>query len=555
MSRLTESSAWKALQQHQQALAQQSLRDLFASDEQRFERFSLQFRDILLDYSKNQVSEDTMALLYDLADNCELRNWIDRMFAGERINHTEQRAVLHTALRKQADESVCVAGVDIMPEVREALARMKSLAEHVRAGQWKGFSGQPIIDIVNLGVGGSDLGPQMVAEALHPYANPDLHVHFVSNVDPSHICDTLHDLNPETTLFIISSKSFTTQDTLANAEVARKWLTNASDDTSAISHHFIAVTNNTAAANEFGIVEDNIFKMWDWVGGRYSLWSAIGLSVAIYIGMENFESLLEGASEMDEHFRTAPWDKNLPVTLALIGIWHINFFGAETYTVLPYDQHLHRFPTYLQQVDMESNGKSVDRDGKSVDYATGPILWGELGITGQHAFYQLLHQGTKLVPADFIVPYKSLNSFSEHDDPIGEHQDILLANFFAQTEALMAGKTEAEARAEMEQEGLSAEEIERLLPYKVFSGNKPTNTILFESLTPKTLGALMAMYEHKIFTQGVIWNINSFDQWGVELGKQLTEKVFRQLREAVEVNDHDASTNGLINYYLRNIKN
>jgi glucose-6-phosphate isomerase len=489
-----------------------------------------------------------MALLYALAEHCELRSWIERMFAGEQINHTEQRAVLHTALRKPGNESVYVAGVDIMPEVREALARMKSLAGRVRGGQWKGFSGQPITDIVNLGVGGSDLGPKMVAEALHPYANPDLHVHFVSNVDPSHICDTLQVLNPETTLFIVSSKSFTTQDTLANAQVARKWLTDVSEDESAISRHFIAVTNNVAAANAFGIGEENIFKMWDWVGGRYSLWSAIGLSVAIYIGMENFRALLDGAYDMDEHFRTAAWHENLPVILALIGIWHHNFFGAKTYTVLPYEQHLHRFPAYLQQVDMESNGKSVDRDGKPVDYATGPILWGELGITGQHAFYQLLHQGTELVPADFIVPYKSLN-------PLGEHHDILLANFFAQTEALMKGKTEAEARAEMEQEGVPADQIERLLPYKVFAGNKPSTTILFESLTPKTLGALMAMYEHKIFTQGVIWNINSFDQWGVELGKQLAAKVFKQLRQGEEVNDHDASTNGLINYYIRNIKN
>lgn len=548
MSRLTEAPVWKALQEHQQILSQQSLRDLFASDEQRFENFSLQFRDIILDYSKNQVSADSMALLYELADNCELRSWIDRMFAGELVNHTEQRAVLHTALRKQVDDPLCIAGVDVMPEIRETLARMKSLAERVRDGQWKGFSGKKITDIVNLGVGGSDLGPQMVAEALHTYGKHGLQVHFVSNVDPSHICDTLRVLNPETTLFIISSKSFTTQDTLANAKVARNWVTDESKDASAISCHFVAVTDNTTEANAFGIVEENIFKMWDWVGGRYSLWSSIGLSVAIYVGMDNFEAMLEGAYEMDEHFRTAPWDKNLPVTLALIGIWYINFFGTETYTVLPYDQHLHRFPAYLQQVDMESNGKSVDRDGKPVDYATGPILWGELGITGQHAFYQLLHQGTKLVPADFIVPYKSLN-------PLDDHHDILLANFFAQTEALMKGKTEAEARAEMEQEGISKQEIERLLPYKVFSGNKPTNTILFESLTPKTLGSLIAMYEHKIFTQGVIWNINSFDQWGVELGKQLTSKVFKQLREGDEVNDHDASTNGLINHYLRNIEN
>ncbi|WP_126455366.1 glucose-6-phosphate isomerase [Sulfuriflexus mobilis] len=548
MSRLTDSPAWRALQEHQQIQAQQSLRDLFASDKKRFERFSLQFGDILLDYSKNQVSAETMALLYDLADSRELKNWIDRMFAGERINHTEQRAVLHTALRKPLDASVYVDGVDVMPEIRQSMARMKTLVGHVRAGEWKGFSGQPISDVVNLGVGGSDLGPQMVSEALRPYGRHSLHVHFVSNVDSSHISDTLRGLKPETTLFIISSKSFTTQDTLANAEVARKWVTDPAGDALMISRHFIAVTDNIVAANAFGIVEENIFRMWDWVGGRYSLWSAIGLSVAIYIGMENFKALLEGAHEMDEHFRTAPWDKNLPVTLALMGIWYNNFFDAETYAVLPYDQHLQRFPAYLQQVDMESNGKSIDRDGKPVDYATGPILWGELGITGQHAFYQLLHQGSHLVPADFIVPYKSLN-------PLGVHQDILLANFFAQTEALMCGKTEAEARTEMEQEGLAAEEIERLLAYKVFTGNKPTNTILFESLTPKTLGALMAMYEHKIFTQGVIWNINSFDQWGVELGKQLTAKVFTQLRQGEEVNNHDASSNGLINHYLRHIRN
>jgi glucose-6-phosphate isomerase len=432
-----------------------------------------------------------------------------------------------------------------MPEVRDTLQRMKRVSESIRQGGWKGFNKRPILDVVNLGVGGSDLGPVMVTEALRPYGKAGLRVHFVSNVDSSHICDTLNDLNPETTLFIVSSKSFTTQDTLANAQAARDWLMDVAPNEKAVSRHFIAVSNNVEAASKFGIAEENIFKMWDWVGGRYSLWSAIGLSIAIYIGMDNFESLLEGAYDMDEHFRTAPWHENLPVNLALIGIWYTNFFGADTYTVLPYDQHLHRLPAYLQQADMESNGKNVDRDGLYVDYKTGPILWGELGITGQHAFYQLLHQGTKLVPADFIVPIKSLN-------PIGDHQNILLANFFAQTEALMVGKTEEEAYRELEEEGLSEKQIEMLLPYKIFHGNKPSNTILFKELTPKTLGALIAMYEHKIFTQGIIWNINSFDQWGVELGKQLTKNIFQQLKARQPVIDHDASTNGLLNYFFEN---
>lgn len=548
MTRLTQLPAWQALQDHHLLMSQQSLRDLFEADPQRFEHFSLKFNDILLDYSKNQVSAETMQLLYELADSQNLRQWIERMFNGDPINHTEQRAALHTALRNRTQKPVLVAGHDVMPEVRKTLDRMKQVSDSVRNGGWKGFNKRPIIDVVNLGVGGSDLGPVMVTEALLPYGKPGLNVHFVSNVDSSHILDTLRKLNPETTLFIVSSKSFTTQDTLANARAARDWLLEVAPDSKAVSRHFIAISNNVEAAREFGIAEENIFKIWDWVGGRYSLWSAIGLSIAIYIGMDHFEQLLEGAHEMDEHFRTAPWHENLPVTLALIGIWYNNFFAAESYTILPYDQHLHRFPAYLQQADMESNGKNVDRDGQPVDYATGPILWGELGITGQHAFYQLLHQGTKLVPADFIVPFKSLN-------PVGEHQNILLANFFAQTEALMKGKTEAEVRRELEIEGLSEQDIDRLLPYKVFSGNKPTNTILFKELTPKTLGALVAMYEHKIFSQGVIWNINSFDQWGVELGKQLTKTIFQQLKQAKPVGNHDSSTNGLINHYLKNIDN
>lgn len=545
MSGLTQSAEWQALEKHQKEIRQQSLRDLFAEDEHRFERFSLKFKDILLDYSKNQISAETMKLLYELADSRNLRQWIERMFNGDPINHTEQRAVLHTACRNRSDMPVKVDGQDVMPEVRETLQRMRKVSESVRNGGWKGFNKRPILDVVNLGVGGSDLGPVMVTEALRPYGKAGLRVHFVSNVDSSHITDTLNDLNPETTLFIVSSKSFTTQDTLANAEAARDWLMAVAPNEQAVSRHFIAVSNNVEAARNFGIAEENIFKMWDWVGGRYSLWSAIGLSIAIYIGMSNFEELLEGAYEMDQHFRTAPWNENLPVNLALIGIWYTNFFGADTYTILPYDQHLHRLPAYLQQADMESNGKNVDRDGLYVDYKTGPILWGELGITGQHAFYQLLHQGTKLVPADFIVPMKSLN-------PIGDHQNILLANFFAQTEALMVGKTEEEAYRELEQEGLNERQIEALLPYKIFHGNKPSNTILFKELTPRTLGSLIAMYEHKIFVQGVIWNINSFDQWGVELGKQLTKTIFHQLKTRKPVNDHDASTNGLLNHFFDN---
>lgn len=541
---LLDLPAWKALSEHWLNVRDVHMRDLFDADPLRFEKFSVKFNDILLDFSKNRITEETINLLTELARESELEKWIEKMFSGELINHTEKRAALHTALRNRSDSPVLVDGKDVMPEIHQVLDRMESISNTIRHGEWKGFSDRNIIDVVNLGVGGSDLGPVMVTEALRPYGKSGLRVHFVSNVDPSHICDTLSNLNPETTLFIVSSKSFTTQDTLENAKTARDWLLEKARDEDAVAKHFIAVAANTQAALEFGIAEENILEMWDWVGGRYSLWSSIGLSIAIYIGMDRFKALLEGAFEMDEHFRTAPFEKNLPVILALLGIWYNNFFHADSYAVLPYDQHLHRFPAFLQQVDMESNGKSVTRSGKQVDYSTGPIVWGELGITGQHAFYQSLHQGTKLVPTDFMVPIESLN-------PVGQHHTILLSNFFAQTQALTRGRTKEEAKVELEAEGLSDEEIDRLVPYKVFKGNKPSNTILFRALTPRTLGSIIAMYEHKIFVQGVIWEINSFDQWGVELGKQLADTIFKQLSARKPVDNHDVSTNGLINYYMK----
>ena len=541
---LLELPAWKALSEHWLEIRDVHMRALFDDDPKRFEKFSLQFNDILLDFSKNRINDDTIALLSELAKESNLESWIEQMFSGELINHTEKRAALHTALRNRNSAKIEVDGQNVMPEIEQVLAQMELLSKSIRNGEWKGFNGRNILDVVNLGVGGSDLGPVMVTEALRPYGKSGLRVHFVSNVDPSHICDTLSNLNPETTLFIVSSKSFTTQDTIQNAKTARDWLLETARDEDAIAKHFIAVAANVEAAVEFGIAEENILQMWDWVGGRYSLWSSIGISIAIYVGMDRFRALLEGAFEMDEHFRTAHFEKNLPVILAMLGIWYNNFFNADSYAVLPYDQHLHRFPAFLQQVDMESNGKSVTRDGKHVDYSTGPIVWGELGITGQHAFYQSLHQGTKLVPTDFMVPIESLN-------PVGHHHTILLSNFFAQTQALTQGRTEAEARVELEQEGLPEEEIKELLPYKVFKGNKPSNTILFRALTPRTLGSIIAMYEHKIFVQGVIWEINSFDQWGVELGKQLAETIFKQLSERRPVDNHDVSTNGLINYYMK----
>jgi len=522
------------------------MRDLFAQDPERFEKLSLRFGDLLLDYSKNRITEKTMSLLFDLAKEADLPQWIERLFEGAEINHTEKRPALHTALRNRSSQKVLVKGEDVMPSVREQLQRMREFSEAIRTRRWRGYTGQPITDVVNIGVGGSDLGPLMACEALKPYAIHDLHMHFVSNVDESHIIDTLERLKPETTLFIVASKSFTTADTLINAETSREWFLTAAGKTGSMARHFVAVTAHREVAQKFGIVPENIFEMWDWVGGRYSMWSAMGLSIAVSVGMDNFELMLEGAHAMDKHFRNAPMQENIPVILGLLGVWYNNFFESETYAVLPYDQHLHRFPAYLRQTDMESNGKRIDRNGKVVRYETGPIIFGQLGISGQHAFYQLMHQGTKLVPADFIAPISSFQSIAKH------HRN-LMSNVFAQTEALMVGRTEEEVRQEMVEAGMSVEEINMLLPYRAFPGNKPTNTILFDELTPDTLGALAAMYEHKVFVQGVIWNINSFDQWGVELGKQLAKSILPELDGEGVVDSHDSSTNGLVNYFKSRI--
>ncbi|MDH5408742.1 MAG: glucose-6-phosphate isomerase [Gammaproteobacteria bacterium] len=544
MSALVNLPIWQALEEHFNTASSAQMRDLFASDPDRFNKFSVQFDDILFDYSKNRITEETMALLIQLAQETDVTGWIERMFTGEKINHTEQRAVLHTALRNRSGKAVMLDGKDVMPDIQSVQQRMRKLTEAIRTRKWRGFTGQPITDIVSIGVGGSDLGPVMATEALKPFAIRDLGIHYVSNVDENHIWDTLEPLKPETTLFIIVSKSFTTQDTLVNANTARDWFLKTADNKKALAKHFVAVTDNVEASTEFGIDKKNVFKMWDWVGGRYSLWSAVGLSTAIAVGMDHFEEMLQGAHEMDEHFRTAPLEKNIPVIMALLGIWYNNFFKTQTYAVLPYDQHLRYLPAYLRQTDMESNGKRIDRQGELVGHSTGPVIFGQLGITGQHAFYQLMHQGTKLVPADIIAPASSNHG-------IRDHHSILMSNVFAQTEAFMKGKTEQEARAELEGEGLSADEIEKLLPYKIFPGNKPTSTILFKTLTPKTLGSLIAMYEHKIFVQGVIWNINSFDQWGVELGKQLAKTILPELDNNKKITSHDASTNGLINHYKK----
>jgi glucose-6-phosphate isomerase len=543
MASLTRSPAWKALKDHRKQLAAVHMRDLFAQDTQRFDKYTLRFNDLLLDYSKNILTDATLPLLFDLARQAELPLWTERMFAGEKINFTENRAVLHTALRNRANRPVKVDGKDVMPAVNAVLAHMRSFSEQVRSGKWKGYTGKAITDIVNIGIGGSDLGPVMVTEALKPYAAAHLKMHFVSNIDGTQVVETLKQLNPETTLFIVSSKTFTTQETLSNARSARDWfLTAANHNQKAIARHFVAVSTNTQEVKTFGIDPANIFAFWDWVGGRYSLWSAIGLSITLAIGMDHFEALLAGAHAMDEHFRTAPLEQNLPVVMGLLGVWYGDFFDAQSHAVLPYDQYLHRFPAYLQQLDMESNGKRVRRDKKTVDYATGPVLWGEPGTNGQHSFYQLIHHGTKLIPADFLAPAHSQN-------PLGEHHAILLSNFFAQTEALMQGKTEAEVRAELKAAGISGRKLEQLAPHKVFPGNRPTNSILFKQLDPATLGTLIALYEHKVFVQGVIWNINSFDQWGVELGKQLAQRIQPELQSDARVASHDSSTNGLINYY------
>lgn len=542
MPPLSQTPAWQALQAHATEMASVHMRDLFAANPQRFDNFSLRLGDLLVDFSKNRITAQSLKLLRDLAKQADVEGWRNRMFGGDKINITENRAVLHTALRNRSNRPVLVDGADVMPAVNRVLDHMRQFSTAVRSGAWKGWTGKPITDVVNIGIGGSDLGPVMVCEALKPYSQRNLAMHFVSNVDGTHIAEALRRCDPETTLFIIASKTFTTQETLANAESAKAWLLASARDASAVAKHFVALSTNSAAVSKFGIDVQNMFEFWDWVGGRYSLWSAIGLSIALAIGMDNFEELLLGAHEMDEHFRTAALDQNIPVTLALLGLWYNNFFGAQTHAILPYDQYMHRFPAYFQQGDMESNGKRVTRDGQPVDVTTGPIVWGEPGTNGQHAFYQLIHQSPKLVPADFLAPCESHN-------PLGQHHVLLLSNFFAQTEALMKGKTAGEVRAELQKEGLSGTALEQLIPHKVFEGNKPTNSIMFRKLTPRTLGSLIAMYEHKIFTQGILWNINSFDQWGVELGKQLAKVILPELQSPGPITTHDTSTRGLINWW------
>ncbi|MDR3575164.1 MAG: glucose-6-phosphate isomerase [Anaerolineaceae bacterium] len=542
MSTLVDSPAWQALVKHHRQIATLEMRDLFAKDPQRFEKFSLRFEDILFDFSKNRISNTTIDLLIDLAVQANLSKSIEAMFTGSKINTTENRAVLHTALRNRSNHPVLVDGKDVMPEINRVLRKMRKFSEDVRSGSWKGYTGKTITDIVNIGIGGSDLGPKMVTEALKPYGKPGLRVHFVSNVDGSDLVEILKLLNPETVLFLIASKTFTTQETMTNAQSARAWFLSSAKDESAIARHFVALSTNTDLVARFGIDTKNMFEFWDWVGGRYSLWSAIGLSIALFIGMDRFEELLGGAHAVDEHFRTAPFPKNIPVIMGLLGVWYSNFFGAETHAILPYDQYLIHFPAYFQQGDMESNGKSVNRKGERVDYSTGPIIWGQPGTNGQHAFYQLIHQGTRIIPADFLASVASHN-------PLGEHQAILLSNYLAQTEALMKGRTPEEARAELVKEGFSGEQLDLLVAAKTFPGNRPTNSFFYPLLTPHILGSLIALYEHKIFTQGVIWNINSFDQMGVELGKQLAKTILPELKQEQGELKHDSSTNGLINYY------
>ncbi len=541
LDQLAQSSIWKALKKHQRDISDLQMRNLFAENPQRFDEFSLQWGDFLLDYSKNCIQSATMTLLFELARHAELDSCRDAMFHGEAINSTEGRAVLHTALRNQSGKPVVVDGKDVMPDVNHELDKMRQISDDIRSGRWLGHTGKRISDVVNIGIGGSDLGPAMVTGALKAYHQRDLNVHFVSNVDSAHLLDTVASLDPERVLFIIVSKTFTTQETMANAQSARRWLLQHINDTAAVAKHFVAVSTNANAVLEFGIARDNILGFWDWVGGRYSLWSTVGLPIALAIGIENFEGLLRGAYQMDEHFRTAPLEQNMPVILALLGIWYRNFVGASSYAVLPYSQRLNRLSAYLQQLDMESNGKSTRKNGEPVDYDTGPIIWGEPGTNGQHAFYQLIHQGTEIIPCDFLIA-------AQGDQPNDEHHDILTANFIAQTEALMRGKTEAEARAELLAADMDVEQQDQLAPHKVFPGNRPSNSILFRKLTPETLGSLIALYEHKVFVQGVIWNINSFDQWGVELGKQLAGVILPKLKQAEPVTGHDASTNGLANW-------
>ena len=539
-----KTNAWQKLSSHFESVKDKTMVEMFAENKNRFDKLSIQFEDILLDYSKNRITEETLTLLKELAEEVGLKDGINSMFSGEKINETEGRAVLHVALRNRSNTPIIVDGQDVMPEVNDVLNQMKAFCDNLLDGTWKGYTGKAITDIVNIGIGGSDLGPVMVTEALKPYWK-NITPHFVSNVDGTHIAETLKKVDPETTLFIIASKTFTTQETMTNAFSARDWfLDKVGGDQGHVSKHFVAVSTNAEAVAEFGIDTANMFRFWNWVGGRYSLWSAIGLPIACTIGFDNFAELLEGAHAMDNHFKDADFDKNIPVLLALIGLWYNNFHGAETEAILPYDQYLHRFAAYFQQGNMESNGKYVDREGNEVDYQTGPIVWGEPGTNGQHAFYQLIHQGTKLIPCDFIAPAQSHN-------PIGDHHPKLLSNYFAQTEAMMKGKTAEEVTAELKAASMNDDQVKTLLPFKIFKGNIPTNSFLVKKVTPRVLGSLVAMYEHKIFAQGVIWNIFSFDQWGVELGKQLAKSILPELDDDTAISSHDSSTNGLINAYKK----
>ncbi|MEZ9231711.1 glucose-6-phosphate isomerase [Vibrio amylolyticus] len=538
----TQTQAWKALTAHFESAQDMDMKALFAQDAKRFESFSTRFgSDILVDYSKNLIDADTMQHLFALANETEVKSAIEAMFSGDAINKTEGRSVLHTALRNRSDKPVLVDGKDVMPAVNAVLAKMELFTHRIVCGEWKGYTGKEITDVVNIGIGGSDLGPYMVTEALTPYKTR-LNMHFVSNVDGTHIVETLKPLNPETTLFLVASKTFTTQETMTNAHSARDWFLAEAGDSAHVAKHFAALSTNAASVAEFGIDTDNMFEFWDWVGGRYSLWSAIGLSISLSVGFDNFVELLEGAHDMDNHFASTEFENNIPVILALIGVWYNNFHGAESEAILPYDQYMHRFAAYFQQGNMESNGKFVDREGNLVEYQTGPIIWGEPGTNGQHAFYQLIHQGTKLIPSDFIAPAISHN-------PASDHHQKLMSNFFAQTEALAFGKTKETVEAEFLAAGKTAEEAAELAPFKVFEGNRPTNSILVKQITPRSLGNLIAMYEHKIFVQGVIWNIFSFDQWGVELGKQLANQILPELADDADVTSHDSSTNGLINAF------
>lgn len=537
----TSTAAYKYLTDHFITINESDLKSLFTQDPDRFKKFSILFEDLLFDFSKNRINDTTLALLMQLARECKLETAIKAMFNGDKINQTENRPVLHIALRNQRNKPIYVDGKDVMPEVNAVLAKMEKFSEAIISGSWKGYTGKAITDVVNIGIGGSDLGPVMVTEALKHYKTR-LNLHFVSNIDGTHLAETLKNIDPETTLFLVASKTFTTQETMTNAHSAREWFLNSGAQTEDIAKHFAALSTNAKDVAAFGIDTENMFEFWDWVGGRYSLWSAIGLSISLSIGFDNFRQLLAGAHASDQHFEQTPFEENIPVILGLLGIWYINFFGAETQAILPYDQYLHRFAAYFQQGDMESNGKHVDRNGEVVDYETGPVIWGEPGTNGQHAFYQLIHQGTRLIPCDFIAPAQSLN-------PLGKHHPILLSNFFAQTEALMNGKSEEEVVKELRDSGMSASEIKQLAPFKVFDGNRPTNSILLKKITPYSLGKLIALYEHKIFVQGIIWNIFSFDQWGVELGKQLAQKIQPELIDQNLISSHDSSTNGLINQY------